>query len=206
MNKNISLSALHLRNVYSALLSNGTVGHVPDNFETSFRGIKYNPLTAWNLVDTDYFRQTKKNGTRDPQNWFTNEPPPTEDDFNFVAQTLVTSSYGLMQIMYPTAVREMNYQKNGIGLDPLRLLIPSTNVDVGSGYLAKQYLSASKVQKTNIITFQNLDSYLGALMSAATLYNGGTRGLKNYQPLMYSISVDAQTKNYWITQPAVFGN
>lgn len=205
MNPAITTQQVHLRSQYWAKLSNGTFGYIPDNFEKSFKGLNYYPLTSWNMIDTDLNHQKNANGAGDPQGWFRGVSWPKDGKrFNFVAQTLVASSYGIMQIMYPTAVEEMNYQEGGVGREPLELFRPKINVDLGVGYLAIKY---KELNKNSILTgaFSNVGAYLGSLMPAAAAYNAGKK-YKKFKPQMYSISVDQQMKKYWIVQQPNIGN
>lgn len=78
----------------------------------------------------------------------------------------IASSYGLMQIMYPTAV-EMGF----IG-EPEELFKISTNLDLATAYLAKL-----------------LRRYNGQKTLALAAYNGGPGGVNKPVPLAYAHSV-----------------
>jgi hypothetical protein len=53
-----------------------------------------------------------------------------DEQLNLIAQTEVSTSYGLMQVMYPTAVTYCGYSGN-----PDSLKDPATNIDCGTNYL-----------------------------------------------------------------------
>ena len=94
----------------------------------------------------------------------------------FVAQTVIASSYGLMQMTYPTAVDRFKYiDGNGIGLPPHLLFDVDTSIDVGTQDVSKAFKkrfpkSASKPDYS--FQFFSLWDEFGVALSA---YNGNAR-------------------------------
>ncbi|MEW6104321.1 MAG: transglycosylase SLT domain-containing protein, partial [bacterium] len=72
-------------------------------------------LSAWELVDNNPRQKWKR--------------PPN----NFTAQLVIAASYGLLQVMYPTAV-DSEYEG-----EPYGLFNPQTIIGFGSGYLRSQW-------------------------------------------------------------------
>jgi len=81
--------------------------------------------------------------------WIRSEPcAPTESESqwllnhgDYVAQTVVASSYGLMQVLYTTAVQTQGWLAgNGRGAErhPARLFDPDVSLDLGASYDARQ--------------------------------------------------------------------
>lgn len=77
----------------------------------------------------------------------------------------VSSSYGLMQIMFVTAV------ENGFKGKPWELLSPAQNLDAGCRYLAQQFDWAHSAYKGPAAGAEHT-----ILMSALAAYNGGKKG------------------------------
>lgn len=198
--KRPSQPQVHLRSMYKATLSNNQIGSIPDNFETSFRGISYNPLTAWNMVNADI--QTGGN-----QNWIDDKDDPNlSTDFNFVAQTVVSSSYGLMQIMYPTAVQDMKFQLGGKGKDPMALFQPKVNIQLGVKYLRMKYSSINQLKNKDTEEVETIDDYYMILRNAFSGYNGGDAGYKSSDAINYSKKVFELGQQFWVTyQAPIFG-
>lgn len=160
-------------------------------------------------MNTDYNYLKNSRGEPDPQGWFKSSEGklleiPTYDKYNFVAQTLIASSYGLMQIMYPTAVKTMNYQQNGVGLNPLNLFRPATNVTLGVGYLANQFKKVNGLSQLSQ-NYHFLSEYEQALMRSSAAYNAG-RNYSKPPGIKYSISVLNQSVIYWVNESPFFGN
>jgi hypothetical protein len=61
--------------------------------------------------------------------WFCNHPA-------YDAQTAVAASYGLLQVLYTTAVETMqwNVGQSGLTRHPSYLFDPGTSLDLGTGY------------------------------------------------------------------------
>jgi soluble lytic murein transglycosylase-like protein len=88
------------------------------------------PRNLYSLIDTnkDGFYSAWEIINANPKQNFA-EPP---SDIDFVAQTTISSSYGLMQIMWPTAlVMGWNHKQGG---SPHLLFDPATNLDIAVGY------------------------------------------------------------------------
>lgn len=78
----------------------------------------------------------------------------------------VASSYGLMQLMYPTAL------DNGYEGPPEGLFDLDTNLDIGCRLLAKL-----------------IDHWNGDILKALASYNGGLGGVNRAQPMHYAHQV-----------------
>jgi soluble lytic murein transglycosylase-like protein len=65
--------------------------------------------------------------------WFQNNP-------DYEAQTAICASYGLMQVLYTTAVQEMgwNVGQSGDNRHPASLFDPDTSLKIGTAYDARQ--------------------------------------------------------------------
>lgn len=59
--------------------------------------------------------------------------------FPFTAQTVISSSYGLMQVLYETAVLDLGFVQQGIGRSPSRIFEPRTGVDLGTAYFRRLF-------------------------------------------------------------------
>ncbi|HLZ00429.1 MAG TPA: hypothetical protein VKT33_15325 [Candidatus Angelobacter sp.] len=90
----------------------------------------------------------------------------------FTGQTVVASSYGLHQLLYPTAVIDMGFADGGIGLPPQQLFDPFVSLDLGSRYLATQYTKNNLSQNAD---FPDLNTFLFQFGPALRGYNGPPR-------------------------------
>ena len=114
----------------------------------------------WEIIAT-------KAGSKTPQRFYDYQVdfPP------FTAQTVIAASYGLHQLLYPTAVREGYKAQNGIGLSPGNLFDPATSLDLGTEYLAQQF----KISRTQELTdYQDVteDTFQFQFAPALARYNG----------------------------------
>ncbi|SRR6266481_1348032 len=87
----------------------------------------------------------------------------------FTGQTVVASSYGLHQVLYPTAVIDMGFADGGIGLPPQQLFNPFVSLDLGSRYLAKQYINNNLSQNAD---FPDSNTFIFQFGPALRDYNG----------------------------------
>lgn len=185
---NLSIRNTHVRSLYRYLVS-GALVPIPDNYETSFEGIAYKPLSAWEIVRANT-----------SQNWF-KKSKPTSSDFNFVAQTSVAASYGIMQIMYPTAVDYGYNDGVGSGLDPVGLFRPKSAVGVSLSFWAKSFTKFKDRFSGPIIA--DFGTYLRIVDFASRGYNAGISGDTNSNAY-YGKSILKQASLYWIlNQPAL---
>ncbi|MGH9890611.1 MAG: hypothetical protein ACREA0_01230, partial [bacterium] len=57
----------------------------------------------------------------------------------FTAQTPIAASYGLMQVLYTTAVLDLNFRQGAVGQPPSRLFEPPAAIDLGTEYLRERF-------------------------------------------------------------------
>ncbi len=117
------------------------------------------------IVDEDDPQQCAGNETE--SSWLLNNKK------TYIAQTVIASSYGLMQTLYETAVRTMKW-KEGVGREaerhPYLLFDADVSLDLGVRYDALQMTKVIGGQSKNYTT---LDSYLADLRTAIGAYNSG---------------------------------
>lgn len=177
----------------------GILSNIPDNYETDVNPGSYTPLLARDIVASN----------NQVENWITSNIPELDADgvfadfviktnFDFVSQTILASSYGLMQLMYPTAVDCCKYKdKIGIGLDPIGLLDPSINVSCGTLYFVNRFIAVNSFQQgVNVPTFSD---YKSGLRNALESYNGGKRNPQKDGEKNYNSNVWNRVFNYWPT-------
>jgi hypothetical protein len=94
------------------------------------------------------------------------------EHMNYLAQTAVASSYGLLQVMYPTAVGTMKWKQNCSpqDRDPVLLFDPNTSLDLGAGYDASN-ISSWGFHKNPSPSFGALLEYQKALVAGFLRYN-----------------------------------
>jgi hypothetical protein len=85
----------------------------------------------------------------------------------FTAQTVLAASYGLMQVLYNTAIDEY-YVTNGIGRQPSGLFDENTNLDLGTDVLALKYKGLGLSDQ-----FDHVSDLRDAWRRALVRYNGG---------------------------------
>ncbi len=209
----LSAAAVSLRNIYKVVLPNGMYGFIPNNFE-KLTGV-YRPLKVWDIVDADinYGNNSqhfvRKNPDRSKAKIQPFIIPITQDRFDYVAQTVVSSSYGLMQVMYPTAVKHglfLEFSGNYIiGRNPLELFRPLVNVSVGAEYLVECFKVINEKVNYNTKSFTTVDDFYEAFKNAYSGYNGGEEGFSGDRAQAYKDSVHGHIAKFWITQRAVYG-
>lgn len=92
--------------------------------------------------------------------------------YNAMDSRRVSSSYGLMQVMYTTAV------EHGFKDEPELLFLPAVNIDIGCEVL------------THLFDWTGLDRSLrGTMRQVAAAYNGGRGNWKANDPQRYAASV-----------------
>lgn len=127
------------------------------------------------------------------QNWSKSNPKwAAEAKLNpalldFTAQTGLAASYGLMQIMYPTAVSLMHWKDGDRpgqmpAINPSRLFDTPENLAAGDGslvlgaeYGAEQYLRA---HGNSLPPLASADEFFASWYPALNFYNHGTTGCK----------------------------
>lgn len=127
------------------------------------------------------------------QNWSKSNPrwaakvKVNPELLDFTAQTGLAASYGLMQIMYPTAISLMHWKDadragNHPAVNPSLLFDTPENLASGNGsmslgaeYAAEQYLRAHGDQ---LPPHGSVDDFVGSWFPALNFYNHGTSGCK----------------------------
>ena len=151
-------------------------------------------ITYMRATDTFYCGVTA--GEDDPQQCAGNEPESAwflNNKETYIAQTVIASSYGLMQTLYETAVRTMKW-KEGVGREaerhPSLLFEADESLDLGVGYDALQMTKVINGQSKN---YASIDNYMADLRTAIGAYNSG----KIDKPIeKYSNNVFNFAKNY----------
>lgn len=92
-----------------------------------------------------------------------------DDDFEFTAQTTVASSYGLLQVMYLTAVDEKWNSPSG-DRHPSELFIPNENISIGTRHLVRQVKFPFDDKSPSRILLQQISI---SFDKALNKYNGG---------------------------------
>ena len=67
---------------------------------------------------------------------------PNNGEQPAIAQTTIAASYGLMQVIYPTALNPMGYPPTE---DPTDLLIPQNSINFGTAFLQKLYNKTDQI-------------------------------------------------------------
>lgn len=114
--------------------------------------------SAWELINAN------------PSQWPNNRPPTTVD---FTAQTTIASSYGLMQIMWPTALNPLKWN-GGAGGQPHLLFDPALNIELGVSYDKTNYNDTGNWDQDweDAIGFYNVydPNYANRVLSHEPLY------------------------------------
>lgn len=132
------LDLINKRSRYRVKIGTGTPELVPIDYETKVKKNTYTPLYIRDLLVSN-----------PKQNWdeADNYQYYFDRSGNKIAQTIISSSYGLMQIMYTTAL-DMGYVNSGVGKDPALLLDPETNINLATKYLIKCVKVVNGFQKS----------------------------------------------------------
>ena len=107
------------------------------------------------------------------QHWLANTTQAVRDRvalqpqiLDFVAQTPVASSWGMLQVLYPTATSAMGWQGVSGKLNPHLLSDNDLNADLSTGYSARIYTRANTM--TN---FSRFDEFEDSFRRTFNLYN-----------------------------------
>lgn len=174
----MAFSASSPRSIYKVNFNGKILQNIPDNYETTVKTNQFTPLMARNIFENN----------NSIQNWFIPINLYEMDEqfkeialeleyqkYKFIAQTVIASSYGLMQLMYSTAVNDCNFKEvNGTGKNPIQLFDPAININCGSLHFLKKY---KKINGGIVVT--DFSSFESNLRSALASYNGGKRQKDN---------------------------
>jgi hypothetical protein len=135
------------------------------------------PISMENILYTNNARNS----------WYTSKLPGREPVFRkfratsqpFTAQTVLSASYGLMQVTIPTAVG-VGYVSDGICRQPGNLFQETTNLDVGTEILGMKF--SAVVTSSSFAHYADLRNIWS---KALTNYNGGGT---DYAPTVLSMS------------------
>jgi len=133
-----NLDLIDLRSLYKVQIGAGTPRSVPIDYETTVKKNSYTPLYVRDLL---VYNPKQNWGKAENYNYYYNRSGDK------IAQTIISSSYGLMQIMYTTAL-DMGYTKSGEGKDPALLLDPETNITLATKYLVKCIHKVNEFQES----------------------------------------------------------
>ncbi len=129
------------------------------------------------------------------QNWYINASKATRNMLdanwnllNFTAQTDLAASYGLLQIMYTTAISTMKWNGQGGKINPSYLFDTDSRIDagtsslpLGTGYDALVFPKANTSIDPDDPVFTTTDAFDHAFENAFNWYNHrGTNDLKQY--------------------------
>lgn len=199
----VTSDLIQLRSKYKLVLANGTLGPIPNNYETGKVPKKYTPLLGIDYLNGD------PNNTQKWREYVggVEKPAVNSSNFGFVAQSVVASSYGMMQILYTTAL-EMGFVntvgKEKEGPNPQFLFRPALNIQLGSDYLAKQYKNVNADESVKTDLLKNMNEYGYALRNASSGYNGGRGAYFGTRALNYGQEVWRRTKVYWISDKVTY--
>lgn len=112
------------------------------------------------------------------QNWVPCDSVPASQDF--IAQTTLGSSYGLTQVMWPTAYKPMNWPGIDGHMNPYLLFYPEVVLDLAANYLRLQYDST------------NVAGWYEHWREALARYNGGDNPNYNYADEVLQLANDYQ--------------
>lgn len=206
-----TIAQIHPRSKYT--LYPGTVGNeIQDDYEDSFES--YTPLYANDIVykESNEGVKSSENVTLvTAQNWFQRDVNYVNlsTRLNFIAQTILSSSYGPMQLMYMTAYdagfsdTAFDSQNKIIktGKDPLELFNPDVNILYGTKILQKSFLRSNALDGLSINEIQTLADFELCLRNAFAGYNGGTSNnfltREDSRPFAYQLSVMTKSKKYF---------
>ena len=146
------------RSLYQVMYK-GALANIPLDYETTSRLNRYTPL----LIKDIFFANSSAN-------W----PYPKTNFDGTIAQTIIASSYGLMQLLYTTAV-ENGLKENGVGLSPTILFNPSENLKYGAKYLVKCIITVNNSQEEVVDPEKDIAEFL---LYFGLGHSGYNRGLK----------------------------
>jgi len=165
------------------------------------------PRSRYNILDNGVIRSISESdslvsaeniyNTNDgTQNWSKNSPRRARQVsanprlLRFTAQTSLASSYGLLQILYSTALAPMGWAGINGAKNPSYLFDTESNIEngggslkIGSGYLRRIFSRANP----NISSFSTPVEFEKAFINAFNMYNRGTI-VGDYGPAVISRS------------------
>ncbi len=117
----------------------------------------------------------------------------------FTAQTVLAGSYGLMQVLYTTAVIDLNFTEGGVGRAPSRIFEVRTGLDLGTGYLRRMFRLTfpTLARNSTFVDFAELKRKMGVALEK---YN---RGLDPNPPVDennlrdYATAILANSENFF---------
>ncbi len=185
------LDIIGLRSLYKVQIGTSTLVSVPINYETTVKKNSYTPLYIRDLLVSNF-----------GANWV------KAVDYNYyadrsvdkIAQTIISSSYGLMQILYTTAI-QMGHVTSGVGNDPALLLDPETNISLATKYLVTCVIVVNGFQESGPNPQMGLNDFNLFNQFGFAGYNSGLKASVASQPSFgktYRIDVFEKVKHYHI--------
>ena len=137
---------INKRSLYEVKFDKNNI-NIPINYETTIKPNEYTPLYISDIASAN----TDENWNLSTSN--------INGSKNKVAQTIISGSYGLWQILYTTAVGEAGFIEDGSrqGKDPLLLFDPKINLQYGGIYLIKCVRRVNGLQTIKINPFTSID-------------------------------------------------
>jgi hypothetical protein len=121
---------------------------------------------------------------------------------NFTAQTTIASSYGLLQVLYSTAISPMQWEGVNGKQNPSLLFDAPSNVSsgggslvLGTGYLRRVFSTANPMVLVDSPDFVNQGALERAFRRAFNYYNG-TRKEKGLENGIYGVRVLEFSKGF----------
>ncbi|MDD4052881.1 MAG: lytic transglycosylase domain-containing protein, partial [candidate division Zixibacteria bacterium] len=138
----------------------GPLSRGPDlNWRDTFPAVQLYGNDVEDLNDDSLLSGREYLCTVTGQNWDSCNSVPASQDF--IAQTTLAASYGLTQVMWPTAYQPMGWPGEYEHRNPYLLFYPEVSLDIGAAYLRRNYERSDST------------SWLGKWRYALLRYNGG---------------------------------
>ncbi|AFY02229.1 lytic transglycosylase domain-containing protein [Bdellovibrio bacteriovorus] len=196
--KAIHIDLLRPRNRYGVYLGSSPVpSAVPANYEMEYNNGKSLQSTELMRINNAGYKAKNKNETTfERQNWFLDQGKVAKEElillnsglrdpnsksrfspiFDFTAQTIVASSYGLMQPLYSTVANRKfaNYlNADSTGRNPLDLFSPPTNLQYGTTFLSFVFRKSNGNENKEKASFDSFTVFRDAWKRGFIMYNAG---------------------------------
>lgn len=181
----------------------------PDGTVRLITNLDRNPISA-----RDIYEQNDKK-----QNWSANNPKEASavkvdpSLLDFTAQTTIASSYGLLQILYPTAIKPMYWKnahasaKSTAVVNPLLLFDMDANIASrdSSMWLGGRYLARMYREHFGVVAYVDGGAWWSKWRTALNYYNHSSGDCKdNTCGSCYATCVQQNQKHYPIVSSGFF--